>query len=108
MRISDWSSDVCSSDLAIVVTGLRGLSSKTAVESPAPIDIVPADRLTGTGRQEIGEALARTLPSINFGRTGAGVASIVRPIFNRSLPPAYTLILVDGKRRHNRDRKSVV
>ncbi|EQB01549.1 hypothetical protein L286_15500 [Sphingobium sp. HDIP04] len=86
---------------AIVVTGLRGLSSKTAVESPAPIDIVPADRLTGTGRQEIGEALARTLPSINFGRTGAGVASIVRPIFNRSLPPAYTLILVDGKRRHN-------
>src|SRR3546814_19305452 len=65
---------------AIVVTGLRGLSSKTAVESPAPIDIVPADRLTGTGRQEIGEALARTLPSINFGRTGAGVASTVRPI----------------------------
>ena len=86
---------------AIVVTGLRGLSSKTAVNSPAPIDIVPADRLTGTGRQEVGEALARTLPSINFGRTGAGVASIVRPIFNRSLPPAYTLILVDGKRRHN-------
>ncbi|MGK2911088.1 MAG: TonB-dependent receptor plug domain-containing protein [Sphingobium sp.] len=92
--------DVEESD-AIVVTGLRGLSSKTAVDSPAPIDIVPADRLTGTGRQEVGEALARTLPSINFGRTGAGVASIVRPIFNRSLPPAYTLILVDGKRRHN-------
>lgn len=86
---------------AIVVTGLRGLSAKTSLQSSAPIDIVPTDRLTGTGRQEVGEALARALPSINFTRTQAGVTSIVRPIFNRSLPSAYTLILVNGKRRHN-------
>lgn len=85
----------------IVVTGLRGLTSRTAAESAAPIDLIPASRVTGTGRAELGEALARALPSISFGRTGSGVASIVRPIFNRSLGPAYTLILVDGKRRHN-------
>ena len=85
----------------IIVTGLRGGKPRTIAESPAPIDVIQGDRVTGTGRADVAESLSKLLPSISFGTTEAGVNSIVRPIFNRGLGPAYTLVLVDGKRRHN-------
>lgn len=84
----------------IIVTGLRG-APRTVAESPAPIDVVSADKLQATGSAEFGEALSKLLPSLNFGATHAGVFSIGRPVTNRGLAPAYTLVLVNGKRRHN-------
>jgi iron complex outermembrane receptor protein len=85
---------------AIIVTGVRG-APRTVAESPAPIDVVGAEKLQGTGAAEFGEALSKLLPSLNFGATHAGVFSIGRPVTNRGLGPAYTLVLVNGKRRHN-------
>ncbi len=85
----------------IIVTGVRGGKPRTVAQSPAPIDVVQADQLSAPGRADLGEALASVLPSIGFGTNTAGVNSIVRPVFNRGLGPAYTLVLVDGKRRHN-------
>lgn len=87
-------------DATIIVTGVRG-APRTIAESPAPIDVVSADKLQGTGSAEFGEALSKLLPSLNFGATHAGVFSIGRPVTNRGLAPAYTLVLVNGKRRHN-------
>lgn len=84
----------------IIVTGVRG-APRTIAESPAPIDVVSADKLQATGSAEFGEALSKLLPSLNFGATNAGVFSIGRPVTNRGLSPAYTLVLVNGKRRHN-------
>ncbi|WP_310223542.1 TonB-dependent receptor domain-containing protein [Sphingobium xenophagum] len=84
----------------IIVTGVRG-APRTVAESPAPIDVVSADKLQATGSAEFGEALSKLLPSLNFGATHAGVFSIGRPVTNRGLAPAYTLVLVNGKRRHN-------
>lgn len=84
----------------IIVTGVRG-APRTVAESPAPIDVVDAQKLQTTGAAEFGEALTKLLPSLNFGATNAGVFSIGRPVTNRGLSPAYTLILVNGKRRHN-------
>lgn len=85
---------------AIIVTGVRG-APRTVAESPAPIDVVSAEKLQGTGSAEFGEALSKLLPSLNFGATNAGVFSVGRPVTNRGLGPAYTLVLVNGKRRHN-------
>lgn len=85
----------------IIVTGVRGGKPRTVAESPAPIDVIQGDRVGGTGRADVAESLSKLLPSINFGTTTAGINSIVRPIFNRGLGPAYTLVLVNGKRRHN-------
>ena len=85
---------------AIIVTGVRG-APRTVAESPAPIDVVGAEKLQATGSAEFGEALSKLLPSLNFGSTHAGVFSIGRPVTNRGLAPAYTLVLVNGKRRHN-------
>lgn len=84
----------------IIVTGVRG-APRTIAESPAPIDVVSADKLQATGSAEFGEALSKLLPSLNFGATHAGVFSVGRPVTNRGLAPAYTLVLVNGKRRHN-------
>lgn len=85
----------------IIVTGIRGGPQRTVAESPAPIDVVPADKLKTTGASEFGDALSKLLPSFNFSATHAGVFSVVRPVSNRGLSPAYTLVLVNGKRRHN-------
>lgn len=86
----------------IIVTGIRGGKPRTVAESPAPIDVVQSEALNNnTGRADLAEALSRLLPSINFGQTTAGINSVVRPLSNRGLGPAYTLVLVNGKRRHN-------
>lgn len=85
----------------IVVTGIRGGAPRTVAESPAPIDVIQADKFNATGAAEFGDALTKLLPSLNFAATHAGVFSIVRPVSNRGLGPAYTLVLVNGKRRHN-------
>lgn len=85
---------------AIIVTGVRG-APRTIAQSPAPIDVVGAEKLQATGAAEFGEALSKLLPSLNFGATHAGVFSVGRPVTNRGLAPAYTLVLVNGKRRHN-------
>jgi iron complex outermembrane receptor protein len=86
---------------AVVVTGLRGGPPRTVAQSPAPIDVISSDVLEKTGRAELGEALAKVLPSFNFGTNEGGITSIVRPVSNRGLGPGYTLVLVNGKRRHN-------
>jgi iron complex outermembrane receptor protein len=63
-------------------------------QSPAPIDVLQGEQVTNAGRAELGEALAKVLPSINFVTNQAGASSVVRPIINRGLGPAYTLLLV--------------
>lgn len=83
------------------MTGVRGGAARTVAESPAPIDVVGGEKLQTTGAAEFGEGLTKLLPSLNFASTHAGVFSIVRPVSNRGLSPAYTLVLVNGKRRHN-------
>ncbi|MGE8044305.1 TonB-dependent receptor plug domain-containing protein [Pseudomonas monteilii] len=84
----------------VISTGLRGLQ-RTIADSPTPIDVINSEQLQKTGRAELSEAISKLLPSFNFGTNIAGVNSQVRPLSNRSLGPAYTLVLVNGKRRHN-------
>lgn len=84
----------------VVSTGVRG-EQRSVADSPAPVDVLSGDQLVHTGRAELSEALARLLPSFNFGSNQAGVNSVVRPVSNRGMGPAYTLVLVNGKRRHN-------
>jgi len=84
----------------IVVTGLRGIP-RTVTDSPAPIEVVDGARFAQTGSVGLTEGLAKLLPSLNFGANDAGFFSVVRNVNNRGLAAAYTLVLVNGKRRHN-------
>lgn len=86
--------------VTVISTGLRG-NQRTVADSPAPIDVISNEQLLRTGRAELSEAISKLLPSFNFGTNIAGFQSGVRPLSNRSLGPAYTLVLVNGKRRHN-------
>ncbi len=86
--------------VTVISTGVRG-QLRTVADSPAPIDIINSDQLLKTGRAELSEAISKLLPSFNFGTNIAGYNSVTRPLSNRSLGPAYTLVLVNGKRRHN-------
>lgn len=85
----------------IVVTGTRKLN-RTATESLQPIDVITAEDLTQrTGSSELGTALSRLVPSINFPRpTVVDGTELVRPAQLKGLSPDQVLVLVNGKRRH--------
>ncbi|WP_165191707.1 TonB-dependent receptor plug domain-containing protein [Caulobacter soli] len=85
----------------VVTLGVRG-AQRTVADSPAPIDIISGKQLAETGRADLKEALAQLLPSFTYSTvTGVAHNTIFRPLTNRGLSGAYTLVLVNGKRRHN-------
>jgi iron complex outermembrane receptor protein len=85
----------------VITLGVRG-SQRTVADSPAPIDIISGKQLAETGRADLKEALAQLLPSFTYSTvTGVAHNTIFRPLTNRGLSGAYTLVLVNGKRRHN-------
>ena len=85
----------------IAIIGSR-VSSRTATESTAPVDIIDASSLTKGGFTELGQSLQATAPSFNFSRTQVSDGSdLFRPATLRGLQPDQTLVLVNGKRRHN-------
>ncbi len=84
----------------VVVTGTRA-ENRTAAESLQPIQVVSAQALEGSGSSELGEALSRLVPSLNFPRpASSGFTGIIRPAQMRGLGPDQVLVLVNGKRRH--------
>lgn len=92
---------VSSKRSAAAAEDARRTQLRTVVDSPTPVDIISAEQLLKTGRAELSEAISKLLPSFNFGTNMAGYQSNVRPLNNRSMNPAYTVVLVNGKRRHN-------
>ncbi|MCH9751926.1 MAG: TonB-dependent receptor [Alphaproteobacteria bacterium] len=85
----------------IVVTGTRS-ADRTALETAVPVDVFPVAELTETGRTELNQILAATVPSFNFNQTSISDGSdIIRPATLRGLAPDQTLVLVNSKRRHS-------
>ena len=85
----------------IVVTGTRA-TDRTALETAVPVDVFPVDELTETGRVELNQILAATVPSFNFNQTSINDGTdIIRPATLRGLAPDQTLVLLNSKRRHS-------
>lgn len=88
-------------DDEIVVVGTRSQTNRTALETAVPVDVFDIGDLTATGRTELNQILAATVPSFNFNQTAINDGSdIVRPATLRGLGPDQTLVLINGKRRH--------
>lgn len=87
---------------AIIVTGTRKVN-RSATESSQPIDVVTTEDLEKrTGSSELGTALSKLIPSINFPRPSvADGTEFVRPAQLKGLSPDQVLVLVNGKRRHS-------
>ncbi len=84
----------------IIVTGTRQLG-RTAQEAPAPVDVISAAELQATGQQNVLDALNRVLPSLSLPALGFDTAGLVRSARLRGLSPDDTLVLINGKRRHD-------
>src|SRR5947199_2363019 len=84
----------------IVVVGAR--TSRTATETPVPVDVVSAQELVETGQTEVNQMLAAVAPSFNAShQTIADGSDHVNPASLRGLGPDQVLVLVNGKRRYS-------
>src|SRR3546814_8117651 len=63
MRISDWSSDVCSSDLSLAEKPPEASTTPTPARSSSPPAFIPTTRLPSTSRCSAETPLRRVTPA---------------------------------------------
>ena len=84
----------------VVVVGSR--AKRTALETPVPVDVLSDVEIREMGFTETSRIIQFLAPSFNFSTsTISDGTDIVRPSTLRGLGPDQTLVLVNGKRRHN-------
>lgn len=85
----------------IVVVGSRN-QNRTVLESPVPIDVIDvSDIASNMGKIEINQMLQYAAPSFNATKqSGSDGADHIDPASLRGLGPDQTLVLINGKRRH--------
>ena len=85
----------------IKIVGSRN-SKRTVVNSAVPIDIIDIKSVTTqSGKIEINELLQYAAPSFNANKqSGSDGADHVDPASLRGMGPDQTLVLINGKRRH--------
>ncbi len=85
----------------IKIVGSRN-SKRTVVNSAVPIDIIDVKSVTTqSGKIEINELLQYAAPSFNANKqSGSDGADHVDPATLRGMGPDQTLVLINGKRRH--------
>ncbi|WDS35756.1 TonB-dependent receptor [Pseudoxanthomonas sp.] len=85
--------------VSVISTGTRK-ANMAVTDSPAPIQLISAEKLSQTGAADVMNALAMQVPSFNANQTGGDMASQTLTAALRNLSPNHTLILINGKRRH--------
>lgn len=84
----------------IVVLGSRA-PGRVAEDLPVPVDSLSSESLRATGQTEVGRMLQSIAPSFNFSSSSISDGTdALRPATLRGLGPDQTLVLVNGKRRH--------
>ncbi|MGH7673455.1 MAG: TonB-dependent receptor plug domain-containing protein, partial [Gemmatimonadales bacterium] len=83
------------------VTVIGSRTARTAVETPVPVDVIPAEEIQETGQTEVNQILTALGPSFNAShQTIADGSDHINPASLRGLGPDQVLVLVNGKRRH--------
>jgi len=84
----------------ISIIGSR-VSGRSVEDLPVPVDILSAEALLNTGHTEVGRMLQAIAPSFNFSSSSISDGTdALRPATLRGLGPDQTLVLINGKRRH--------
>ncbi|CAL66450.1 TonB-dependent receptor [Christiangramia forsetii] len=75
---------------------------RTATDTPVAVDVIDVSEVnTQTGKIEVNELLQYAAPSFNANKqSGSDGADHIDPASLRGLGPDQTLVLVNGKRRH--------
>ena len=84
----------------VIVTGTRS-TSRTATNSLAPIDVITAADLEKSGKTSTRDLISTLIPSANTSNSGAGASFAIKTLSLRGLSGDQTLVLVNGKRRHD-------
>jgi iron complex outermembrane receptor protein len=85
---------------AVTVVGSRG-KPRTDVERAVPVDVVNAKELAATGQTDLGQQVQYSSPSFNSAKYGVnGTTNYADPASLRGMGPDQSLVLVNGKRRH--------
>lgn len=85
-------------EMMVVGTRTKG---RTAEDLPVPVDVLDTEALTKTGQTEVGRMIQSLAPSFNFpSSTISDGTDALRPATLRGLGPDQTLVLINGKRRH--------
>lgn len=92
--------DTGTTNESLIVTGTRE-THKKARDSLSPIDIVTGSEQARTGQTNVTAALQQLLPSVTRPAVGQFDGAPTDFISLRGLNPNQTLVLVNGKRRHN-------
>src|ERR1700742_4543667 len=84
----------------VIVTGTRS-TARTVTTSLAPIDVLSASTLEKSGKISTRDLISTLIPSANTSNSGAGASFAIKTLSIRGLAGDQTLVLVNGKRRHN-------
>ncbi|HEX2206125.1 MAG TPA: TonB-dependent receptor [Longimicrobium sp.] len=86
---------------SMVVVGTRR-ADRSATETPVAVDVIPlAEVADRSGYLEVNRLLEQVAPSFNANRqSGADGSDHIDPAALRGLGPDQTLVLINGKRRH--------
>src|SRR3546814_16181432 len=108
MRISDWSSDVCSSDLdgptSVAIVGGDQLAQQSITAVPDLVRATPALNASGS----FGALSIRGIGSVGFSRSSEGSVGVVVDNVSLGSGSPTTPPLFDVARAQVLDRKSVV
>ena len=85
----------------VTIVGSRS-PNRSATQTPVPVDVISMSKVTNTvGQLDVNQLLQFVAPSFNSNRqTGSDGADHVDPASLRGLGPDQTLVLINGKRRH--------
>lgn len=88
-------------ELQTVVSIGSRVPSRSALDTPAPVDILPGDEFVNQGTNDVSDILRTSVPSYNVNTQPiSDAATIIRPANVRGLSPDNVLVLLNGKRRH--------
>ena len=85
----------------IVVVGSRARVEMLANELPVGVDVFQRVDVERAGETDLGAVLTKLAPSFNYSRQAVGDGALLRAATLRGLSPDQTLVLINGKRRHN-------
>jgi iron complex outermembrane receptor protein len=85
----------------ITIVGSRSLN-RSATETPVAVDLIPIQQITNSvGQIDVNQILQFVAPSFNSNRqSGSDGSDHIDPATLRGLGPDQTLVLINGKRRH--------
>ncbi|MET0587806.1 MAG: TonB-dependent receptor [Novosphingobium sp.] len=84
----------------IIVTGTRESGMK-ATDAAAPVTLLSSAAIEKVGQPNLNQALTQIVPSFQAQTQGTDMASFALSARLRGVSPNHTLVMVNGKRRHN-------